>query len=321
MCLLYIAVFPQRRFRIISTIVLGICALLSISICLATLLICVPISAWWAPTATVAACGNRASLWLWGGILNVVTDAMVIYLPMPMVWALCIPRGKKLMLTGLFGVGALVTAVSVIRLHCVLMVDFSKDTTYTITHAVTWSFIETSLGICASCLPVMGPAIRYLVPASMAKRWSYARQAPGAGSDESGDSNLRHRISHRVDEESGLPNAARGEKHYYGTPCATRAPTPHPMLSMEKGVAEEVFDSIKVTGSDSEPDPVIDSMVRGEGIMVKVEWEVTSDMRSSWPLSMREKKVLSIATTRPITETEASAESPGASLSLAFPML
>jgi len=287
-CLLYIAVFQQSRFQSVATAVLTLCAMFSISMIIVTLVICMPTSAQWDPTVPGATCGNRVSLWFWGGVFNVVTDAVVIYLPMPMVWSLYVPQGKKLMLSALFGVGILVTVVSIIRLHYVLAVDFSVDTTYTVAPAAMWSYIESTLGIIASCIPVIGPAVRCVVPEHIARRWTYTRSSPGPGSD-----NRRSVRNNVTDEESG--NAGRrttGE--WFGRPCATRAPTPHPIAMLEKGsraevtVAELDIDIEKmprVSSQEVREENVVDSMERGEGIMVKVEWEVTSGERASWPLT------------------------------------
>lgn len=51
-------------------------------------------------------CGDQIALYMTGGIFNLILDVTVVVLPMPMLWGLQMPRGKKVALTGVFGLGA-----------------------------------------------------------------------------------------------------------------------------------------------------------------------------------------------------------------------
>lgn len=42
------------------------------------------------------------------GVINLITDLTIVILPMPALWGLQIPAGRKVALTFMFGVGALV---------------------------------------------------------------------------------------------------------------------------------------------------------------------------------------------------------------------
>ncbi len=52
-------------------------------------------------------CLNKTSLYIATGALNIITDIMVIALPIPMVLGLQMSRSRKVMLVMLFSVGSM----------------------------------------------------------------------------------------------------------------------------------------------------------------------------------------------------------------------
>jgi hypothetical protein len=52
-------------------------------------------------------CLNKAALYIATGVLNIVTDIMVIILPIPMVLGLQMSKARKIMLILLFSVGSM----------------------------------------------------------------------------------------------------------------------------------------------------------------------------------------------------------------------
>ena len=106
MCLLYIEIFRLKSFRIAAYIVIAVSNAFAATVVLATTFICSPIPFSWDPTIT-GTCGNRNALWLAIGVLNIVTDVLVLALPMPMLWRLQIPQKKKIALSLIFGLGFL----------------------------------------------------------------------------------------------------------------------------------------------------------------------------------------------------------------------
>jgi hypothetical protein len=76
------------------------------SIILEALLFCRPFAYNW-DSSIKGTCGNRPAGYMVSGIMNVVTDFMVIGLPLPHVWKLKLNVHKKIGLTSVFGVGVL----------------------------------------------------------------------------------------------------------------------------------------------------------------------------------------------------------------------
>ena len=103
---LYIRVFPTRIFRRICYAVLAINFLFFTGTILADCLICQPIAYRWDRMAGRSGhCGDQKSLDLFIGIFNLVLDITAVVLPMPILWGLKMAVTKKVMLSGMFGMG------------------------------------------------------------------------------------------------------------------------------------------------------------------------------------------------------------------------
>lgn len=70
-----------------------------------SVLICQPIAFYWDHTIEGGFCGDYYALWLTTGVLNIVTDLVVLLLPMPYLYSLSMVRYKKVVLMGTFGMG------------------------------------------------------------------------------------------------------------------------------------------------------------------------------------------------------------------------
>ncbi|KAI4939977.1 uncharacterized protein J4E92_001264 [Alternaria infectoria] len=58
-------------------------------------------------TVTEGQCLNKAALYIATGVLNIITDIMVIIIPIPMVLRLHMSKERKIMVIGIFGVGSM----------------------------------------------------------------------------------------------------------------------------------------------------------------------------------------------------------------------
>ena len=103
---LYIRVFPTRIFRKIGYLVLAVNFLFFIGTVLADCLICQPIAYRWDQiNGGSGHCGDQKSLDLFIGIFNLFLDVTAVVLPMPILWGLKMAVAKKVMLSGMFGMG------------------------------------------------------------------------------------------------------------------------------------------------------------------------------------------------------------------------
>ena len=106
MCLLYMQIFELRWFRISAYVTIAICNAFALMVIISTTFICTPVRMSFDPTIQ-GHCGNRNTLWLTIGIFNILTDLLVVALPLPILWHLQIPRNKKIGLMVIFSFGLL----------------------------------------------------------------------------------------------------------------------------------------------------------------------------------------------------------------------
>jgi hypothetical protein len=79
---------------------------------------CIPVDKAWNPHIH-AKCIDFVGLVIVSGVLNIVTDLIILAIPMPLLWSLSVEKVKKWELTGMFLVGGLVCVISVVRLPIV----------------------------------------------------------------------------------------------------------------------------------------------------------------------------------------------------------
>lgn len=105
---LYYRIFGvDRRFRIVSLVAGVVVIAWWISCIFPTIFACIPVDAFWDPTITDKRCIDQRAFGTANGAFNLVTDIMVLTLPLPMVWSLQFNVRKKLLVSAAFLVGAL----------------------------------------------------------------------------------------------------------------------------------------------------------------------------------------------------------------------
>ncbi len=103
---LYIVIFPSKRFKMVCLFTLGLSVCYFITVFLEAFLLCTPVSFTW-DKSIPGQCANVNLAYLIAGITNLCLDALVVVLPMPMLWGLQLPFAKKAGIAGMFGLGAL----------------------------------------------------------------------------------------------------------------------------------------------------------------------------------------------------------------------
>ena len=68
---------------------------------------CKPIAYGWDPTIPGGHCANRDAGLLLAGIIDAITDLIILILPMPVIWRLQIPRSKQVSLVIIFSIAIL----------------------------------------------------------------------------------------------------------------------------------------------------------------------------------------------------------------------
>ncbi|RAL03900.1 uncharacterized protein BO80DRAFT_453034 [Aspergillus ibericus CBS 121593] len=153
--LFFTRIFGSKRpFRMCVCVVMVIVWLWAISVILETFLLCRPLAYNWDITTPNGICGNRNATYVVAGTLSLITDLMVMALPLPHIWKLQLSIPKKLALSFVFCLGLLVSVISIIRLFSLMAISFT-DITHSVQMGVMWTVLEPELAIICANMPLL----------------------------------------------------------------------------------------------------------------------------------------------------------------------
>ncbi|MCJ1421896.1 hypothetical protein MMC32_008263 [Xylographa parallela] len=157
---LYITIFQTRSFRYAAYFAMFLTAGYAITNCLQLLLICRPIAYNWDKTIN-GTCSSEAVPFLASACINMGIDVIIVVLPMPMLWRLQMPTQRKVALSVIFGMGALICVLSAIRINAIATLDYT-DFSYSVVPDGIYSVLEPCLGVINASLPILQPVVNKL---------------------------------------------------------------------------------------------------------------------------------------------------------------
>ena len=206
--LFYKRVFRGNTFNAAVWTMISIIGIWTVAFFFANLLQCYPISLnWEASGALISSCIKTNMMYLAQAWTDVLTDVMILSLPIPCIWALQMPARHKVGVTAIFLLGLLTVLSGIAKLavfyHIIRLAAFDYDITWFETPAVLWPFVESALGIVGACLPLLRPlfagtstkgfmrnlrsvAVRTITGAEEPKSSEGSTTAVGSGSGSSG---------------------------------------------------------------------------------------------------------------------------------------
>ncbi|KAH6868840.1 hypothetical protein BKA58DRAFT_441265 [Alternaria rosae] len=221
----YGRIFTVREMRIPLHIVMAVCVLWGVSTIITSIFTCVPIHAYWKileqPTSK---CIDNKTIWYVNASINIVTDLLVAFLPVRVIWTLQIAMRQKIALLTILTIGWFVCVVSILRLHAlVVLVAHPDDNTYYSAPTAYWSAIEMNLAIVCASLPALKPLVVKIVPGfSSSLNASRAAYGNGTGTGASTKQIGVRSTARRIDDDYEL-----------GRPGST---TPYQTTSEEGGM-------------------------------------------------------------------------------------
>ncbi|KAI0836764.1 hypothetical protein F5Y06DRAFT_102595 [Hypoxylon sp. FL0890] len=187
MLVLYLRINPFRPFQVCVYVVAVLIAAYTI---IFTVLFCGPCNPM---SVGSGACLNGIAIS--HAVLNIVSDAAIIILPIPMIRRLNMPLKQKAVLGILIGLGSAVVLVSIARISYVKAMVVNPDVTWTQAEAAVFSSLELNLGIVCNSLARLRPFVRAHFPS-----WAMSM----GGSDTPGD-------YQQINHDNG-PQAWRGDR-------------------------------------------------------------------------------------------------------------
>ncbi|KAF4980973.1 hypothetical protein FZEAL_3130 [Fusarium zealandicum] len=134
---------------------------------------CSPVEKQWNVLITHGRCLDQKPVYLGGSLPNVIVDFVLVAMPLPSVFRLHIPLGRRLILAGMFTLGFFICIVSIIRLTIVMSIRTDdQNVTYNLRDFMLWSTVEINIGLVCACLPSMRPMLQIM---GLSKLFSTAR--------------------------------------------------------------------------------------------------------------------------------------------------
>ncbi|KPA35833.1 integral membrane protein, partial [Fusarium langsethiae] len=184
--LLYLRVFVTKSFRVCSYAVMGVVVGYSIGGIGATIWQCVPIAGAWDKRVD-ATCIDSSKFWVAYAVLNILTDVMVLGLPILPIMRLQTSVRQKLLLSCIFLLGGFVTITSILRVTSVSnSLKNKEDQTYNFIERGIWTLIEANVGIIVACLPVLRQPMGQLFPRLFGSTKKSSVYFEGAGNHSKG---------------------------------------------------------------------------------------------------------------------------------------
>ncbi|KAM0332420.1 hypothetical protein ACHAQA_002700 [Verticillium albo-atrum] len=170
----------------------GIVAAWAVTVLIVTFLQCRPLPSFWMRFDPVNpsvpgefTCDvDLNSFFNGNSIPNIITDGLVVLLPVPYILKLQLSTIHKLAITGIFSLGIFVTAISIVRLVNILDVDLtSPDVTWNFVGAIVWTNTEANCAIIACCLPSLRPILNLALRGTIKSTAQTNERTPGSTGD------------------------------------------------------------------------------------------------------------------------------------------
>ncbi|KAJ5114308.1 hypothetical protein NUU61_000067 [Penicillium alfredii] len=198
---------------------------------------CRPLSYFWSQFEDPK--GGKCVIDLYGfyignAAVNVLTDFLILFVPIPLVWKLQMRKGQKIAVSSIFLLGGFVCIASVVRIYYMSFLNSDLDITWVMGDVYVWSTVEPCIGILCACLPTLQPLLRLTLKTIMgssagrqfgssSRKWASGfRRRQGYGfSDNTHNSHAFHQLDDNGrkpksslnlrpdDDEAALTSSAR----------------------------------------------------------------------------------------------------------------
>ena len=179
-CLFYLTLsknHPVFRWSTVATLVVVNVA--GFALTLLNILQCRPVGAAFEdPIKPTAKCTDIVTLYLSSAPVNIITDLAILFLPMPILTSMRLPRNEKLILIITFSFGAFVAVVDVVRIAYLESAALARlqdnsgsaassaeyDYSWIASLSFMWSAVEVHVGIIVACVPGVKPLVTRVFP-------------------------------------------------------------------------------------------------------------------------------------------------------------
>ena len=169
-------------FRWCNYLTLTVVNVAGLALTILSIFQCRPVSAGFLyPTPLSANCIDIVTLYLSSAPVNIITDLALLFLPMPTLTGMRLPRKQKIILVVTFSFGVFVTVVDIVRIaylenaamnrlqaigknNANARIVEQKDFPWYASLSFMWSAVEVNLGIVCACVPSLKPLFLRFLP-------------------------------------------------------------------------------------------------------------------------------------------------------------
>ncbi|KUJ17954.1 uncharacterized protein LY89DRAFT_683928 [Mollisia scopiformis] len=135
-----------------------------ISVLLVTIFQCLPVG----PVHTLdSKCIDVLKFFRVAAVTNVISDVIIILMPIPVVLKLQLPIGQKIAVVAIFCTSSLVIVAGIGRTVAYFSVAHNLDFSYHDYYTIIWTSIEPCMGVIGACLPSLRPIFLGFSPESL----------------------------------------------------------------------------------------------------------------------------------------------------------
>ncbi|KAF3925151.1 hypothetical protein ABW20_dc0101494 [Dactylellina cionopaga] len=191
---------------------------------------CLPVEAYWRLPRSGDRCITlQNELHLLHGSTNLVTDIIVLLLPIPTVWSLQMPTRQKLTLIGVFALGIVAPLSAILRLIYIQKATISWDQSWWCFELWIYTSLETHVGIICASIPSLKPLAVKIFPRFGTSHDPSSSFTPMGINSSGGGSGLRRTHSRA---QAGNSNHSRAER-------IAKVRSIYPLTNIERGESQE----------------------------------------------------------------------------------
>ena len=153
---MFLQIFVESWQRKACYVLIGILATTSIADVIANWNLCTPLSFLWDKTISSGHCIDVSAYWRWGTFPNIVTDVLMILLPIPAIIKIQLKWKDKIGVLLTFLIGSVGLIASVLRFHIFYTISSigpDADPTYDLTLGPIYASLEVMVYNVCACLP------------------------------------------------------------------------------------------------------------------------------------------------------------------------
>ncbi|CAI7598138.1 unnamed protein product [Penicillium viridicatum] len=137
--------------------------------------------------------------------VNILTDWVTAFLPIPLLWNVQINRNTKISIIGLMGLGIFASLSACVRLKYTVALTDQVDYLYAVADVVIWGFAENSIGMIVGNVATLRPLFRILRDGKTSDYKNYNRSPGYNTSNRTGRGN--------VSQNYELPDIGKSANH------------------------------------------------------------------------------------------------------------